>query len=161
MCSERLCVRFKGIPVTVMIDQFFGVHPHLFRSGLWPKMKPGEISLYLYVMHESERYRTRQLRRTDAQVREGTGVAARTLCDARKKLQEKGLLLCSKREGNKFIYTICDPTTRLPYPGDPKIPARYTKIAKPNQLPVPSAQPAQAPIDLDKEPEEYGVPLTF
>jgi hypothetical protein len=32
----------EGISVTVMLDSFFGIHPHVVRSGLWAKMKPGE-----------------------------------------------------------------------------------------------------------------------
>jgi hypothetical protein len=108
--------------VTVMIDSFFGVHPYLIRSGLWRDMKPGEKDLYLYLMEESERCCTRQITATDAQVRLAVGAASRTLCNARKKLQEYGLIHNKSGQGNKYTYVVCDPKTGQPYPGDPRIP---------------------------------------
>jgi hypothetical protein len=74
--------------LTVMIDSFFGVHPGILRSGLWRKLKPGARDLYLYLMEESERRCTRKIATTDAEVKRLVGTAPRTLCNARKKLQE-------------------------------------------------------------------------
>jgi len=110
-----------------MLDKFFGVHPHVTRSGLWAKMKPGEKDLYIYLMAESERCCTREMKRTDAQITVGVGVAGRTLCNARKRLQEFGLVRCQKGEGNKYVYSICNPVTGEPYPGDPKEPLTCSK----------------------------------
>jgi hypothetical protein len=108
--------------VTVMIDSFFGVHPCLVRSGTWRKMKPGEKDLYLYLMEESERRCTREITATDAQVTVAVGAASRTLCNARKMLQERGLIQYRSGQGNKYTYVICDPKTGQPYPGDPRVP---------------------------------------
>jgi hypothetical protein len=105
-----------------MIDSFFGVHPCLVRSGIWRKMKPGEKDLYLYLMEESERRCTREITATDAQVTAAVGAASRTLCNARKKLQERGLIHHKSGQGNKYRYVICDPKTGQPYPGDPRVP---------------------------------------
>ena len=69
--------------MTVMLDSFFGVHPYVFRSGLWRKMKPGDRDLYLYLMEESERCCTREITATDAQITAVVGTASRTLCNAR------------------------------------------------------------------------------
>jgi|GEM_PF-6232113 len=110
-----------------MIEKFFGVHPHVTRTGLWAKMKPGEKDLYIYLMAESERCCTREMKRADAQITAGIGAAARTLCNARKKLQEFGLVLCQKGEGNKYVYSICNPVTGEPYPGDPRAPLICSK----------------------------------
>jgi hypothetical protein len=110
-----------------MLDKFFGVHPHVTRSGLWAKMKPGEKDLYIYLMAESERCCTREMKRTDAQIRDRVGVAGRTLCNARKKLQEFGLVRCQKGEGNKYVYSICNPVTGELYPGDPREPRTCSK----------------------------------
>jgi hypothetical protein len=118
--------------VTVMLDKFFGVHPHVIRSGLWSRLKPGEINLYIYLMAESERCCTRQMRRRDADVTAAVGVAGRTLCNARKKLQEYRLVLCDKGEGNKYIYTICNPETGEPYPGDSRDPITCAKRTNAN-----------------------------
>lgn len=111
----------RAFLVTVMIDKFFGVHPYVTRSGLWAKMKPGAKDLYIYLMAESERNCTREMKRTDAVITLAVGVSGRTLCNARKKLQEFGLILCKKGEGNKYNYVICDPLTHQPYPGDPRV----------------------------------------
>jgi hypothetical protein len=106
--------------VTVMLDSFFGVHPAVIRSGLWKRMRSGERDLYLFLMERSEGLRTRQLKFVDAEVRKAMGTAPRTLCDARKRLQEYGLVLCERKDGNKYLYTICNPITGVPYPGGPK-----------------------------------------
>ena len=101
--------RERDVLVTVMTDKFFGVHPEVIRSGRWADVKPGKKDLYIYLMEESERCCTREMRRTDSQITDAIGATGRTLCNARKKLQEFGLLRCRKGEGNKYIYTICNP----------------------------------------------------
>ena len=108
--------------MTVMIDSFFGMHPHLLRSGLWATLKPGERDLYIFLMEESERYCTRELTATDAQVKVAVGTASRTLCNARKKLQERGLIRYKSGQGNRYRYVICNPKTGEPYSGDPRQP---------------------------------------
>ena len=108
------------IELTVMLDSFFGLHPHVVCSGLWAKMKPGQKDLYVYLMHESERCRTRVIKAIDRDIQLAVGIASRTLCDARKKLREYGLILYQSEQGNRYTYTICNPRTCEPYPGDPK-----------------------------------------
>lgn len=97
--------------MTVMLNSFFGLHPYVVRSGLWARMKPGEKDLYVYLMEESERHRTRIIKATDAAIHELVGVAPRTLCNARKKLREYGLILYKAERGKRYAYTICNPTT--------------------------------------------------
>src|SRR5438874_12161293 len=115
--------------MTVMLDSFFRVHPHLVRSGLWAKMKPGQKDLYIFLMAESERCCTREITATDEQVTAAVGAASRTLCNARKKLQEYGLIRYKPGQGNRYRYTICNPKTREPYPGDPRQPIVVPKRA--------------------------------
>lgn len=152
--------------MTVMIESFFGVHPHLIRSGLWAALKPGAKDLYVFLMHESERTRSRELKRTDAQVRQTVGASGRTLCNARKQLQERGLIQCKRADGNKYIYTICDPVTGKPYPGDPRVPIRRSKAASPsypheNQTPHRESQSLQADDLRPKNLRDYGLPGVF
>lgn len=149
--------RTQGILVTVMIESFFGVHPHVIRSGLFAKMKPGEVKLYVYLMEQSERYCTRRLKRTDAAIRNAVGVSERTLCNARKKLSEYGLILREKGEGNKYTYTICNPITRRPYPGDPKARMHLPKGLKPREV----VEPQAFTNGQGKQPEEYGLANVF
>ena len=113
-----------------MIDAFFGVHPQLLRSGRWAKMKPGEKDLYLFLMEESERCCTREITATDAQVTVAVGTASRTLCNARKKLQECGLIRYKSGQGNRYRYVICNPKTGEPYPGDPRQPMVVPRKAR-------------------------------
>jgi hypothetical protein len=113
--------------VTTMFDRYFGIPQSVIRSGTWAQMKPTEQSLYICLLHESERYRTRELRRTDAQLCQISGLSSRSFCNARKKLQEHALFLCKRSAGNVYIYTLCNPKTGLPWPGDPKQSVAYTK----------------------------------
>jgi hypothetical protein len=131
-----------------MLDKFFGVHPHVIRSGLWSKMRPGEKDLLIYLLEESERHCTRELKRTDAEVSATVGAATRTLCDARKKLSERGLIQYRRTDGGKFLYTICNPETQQPYAGDPRQPITCHK-----RRATSSEQPAPAAATAHSEPE--------
>ena len=117
----------EEVCLTTMINRFFGVHQYLLRSGLWARMKPSEKDLYVGLMHESERNRTRELIRSDADIAVLTGVSTRALRDARIKLQERGLIKYEVRLGRGYRYVICDPETGLPYPGDPKVRVPYIR----------------------------------
>jgi hypothetical protein len=161
--------------VTVMIDSFFGVHPYVLRSGIWRKMKPGEKDLYLYLMEESERCCTREITATDAQVRLSVGAASRTLCNARKKLQEYGLIHHKSGQGNKYTYVICNPKTGQPYPGDPRLPIvvpKRNRAAQNEQLSpvvsIPREQPQRSNFGTPKPSrpqrialEAHGLPGVF
>jgi hypothetical protein len=156
-----------------MIDSFFGVHPYVFRSGLWRNLKPGEKDLYLYLMEESERCCTREIRATDAQMTTLVGTASRTLCNARKKLTEYGLITCKAGQGNRYTYAICDPKTGLPYPGDPRTPMVVPRRDRPKETDLPRtpawSPPCKEPLpenrkfprDEQKTLKSYGLPGVF
>jgi hypothetical protein len=140
--------------MTVMLESFFGMHQQIVRSGLWRHMKPGEKDLYVYLMYKSERYRNRELTCTDREITEAVGTASRTLCNARKKLIEQGLIKCERSAGGKYRYVICDPRTNLPYPGAS------------NQIPIRSKSPhfttaAPEKTAETKLPEVRGLPGVF
>jgi hypothetical protein len=133
-----------------MLGRFFGVHHYVIRSGLWAQMKPGEKDLYICLMEMSERWRTREVTVTDAEIAKAVGVEPRTLCNARKKLCERHLVRCGDAGRRGHTYVICDPETGLPYPGDPKTPVKYQK------------QPVQTDRGTaPKQPESYGTRLEF
>jgi hypothetical protein len=131
------------------------VHPYLLRSGLWRDMKPGEKDLYLYLMEESERRCTREITATDAQVRAAVGAASRTLCNARKRLQEYGLIHHKSGQGNKYTYVICNPRTGQPYPGEPRAPIVVPKRkgTAQNEQPSPVAS-----IQRDQVQSKFAAP---
>jgi hypothetical protein len=93
-------------------------------------------------------------------------VAAFRRC-ARKKLQERGLVVCSRGVGNLYAYTLCNPETSSPWPGDPKqrIPYRKKDTAtnEPSTLPVrsPKAEAQPSPKTDALPLEHHGVRLKF
>lgn len=132
--------------MSVMFPKYFGVPHAVIRSGAWAEMKPGEQSLYIALLHESERCRTRELQRTDAEVCKLAGVRPRTLCDARKRLQERLLVLCDRGLGNVYKYTLCDPETGCPWPGNPKEIVRYRRKGQASPEPQQSIAPDNEPV---------------
>jgi hypothetical protein len=98
---------------------YFGVPCAALRNRIWPRMRPSEKDLYIALLHESERYHSRQLVRTDADLIRLVGGSSRSLRNARPKLQERGLILY-ERKSNGYRYTICNPETGRPYPGNPR-----------------------------------------
>jgi hypothetical protein len=161
--------------MTVMFQRYFGVPQSVIRDGLWQQMKSSEQSLYVALLHESERYRTRKLSRTDSQLRELSGLSARSFPAARSGLQKHGLVLCELDSKNVYSYTICNPETRQPWAGDPKeiIPYRKAQAqqqsdeARPVVVKLPEYEPevltAPEPTkSLKHELESHGgLPLKF
>jgi hypothetical protein len=166
--------------VTVMIERYFGIPQHVIRMGLWAQMKPSEQSLYVCLMHESERYSTRRLRKTDAYLSKLAGLSPRAFCNARKKLQERKLVECKRGGGNIYEYTICNPETGFPWIGDSKARIPYLKkqideqgaelqtqsgwIGKADTAQeAPSNESTQAELRTagPRPIQEYGVPLEF
>ena len=154
-----------------MIERYFGIPQYVIRSGLWTQMRPSEWSLYVCLLHESERYSTRKLQKTDATLCKLAGLSSRAFCNARKKLQEYKLVICERGRGNIYSYTICNPETGLPWPGDPKARIPYVKKqtagAGPEALrPVPKQEAREDPITPSCKPESrpiqsYGIPISF
>jgi|GraSoiStandDraft_57_1057295.scaffolds.fasta_scaffold312120_1 hypothetical protein len=131
-----------------MFDRYFGIPQHVIRSGLWANMKPSQQSLYICLMHESERCSTRLLRRPDASLCELSGLSSRAFCDARKKLQEIGLIQCRRGAGNIYLNTICNPENGLPWPGAPKGRFLYRRKGTPSVSGT-EDQIAQSPIKVE------------
>src|SRR5262249_28225449 len=97
---------------------------------LLTRLKPAQLCTYIALLHESERYCSRELDRSDQQLTALTGVSARALRDARIKLQEHGLVQYEHRSGEKHRYVICDPATGRPYPFPPKEKIPYLRKAQ-------------------------------
>ena len=145
-----------------MFPRFVAVPQEVTRSGLLPKLKEGEIRLYWALMDRTEYCSTREFTLTDEQIRKLSGAAPRTLCNARKKLQELGLIQYRRTGGNKYNYVICDPATGKPYPGGPKEKVAYQKRtdASRSELPLkPELRSVQPSPKQDAPPEAFGIPL--
>jgi hypothetical protein len=134
-----------------MFDRYFGIPQHVIRSGLWSRMKPSQQSLYVCLMHESERCSTRLLRRTDSCLCELSGLSSRAFCDARKKLQELRLIQCNRGTGNIYAYTLCSPETGTPWPGAPKERFLYRRKERRSGSGT-EDQIAETPAEVDASP---------
>jgi hypothetical protein len=150
--------------MTTMFDKFFGMPHSVIRSGTWAAMKPAEQSLYTCLLHDSERYRTRELQRTHAQICKLAGLSSRACRDARIKLHERGLVRYKRGNGNVYVYTLCNPETGEPWPGDPKQPIRYVKksdraSSADTSLGSADTNPAESHQPLHRDIQ--GVPLSF
>ena len=102
--------------MSVMFPRFFGIPQHLVRSGQLQRLKPAQLFLYLALLYESERCCTRALDRSDHQLIQLNGVSARSLRDARIKLQEHGLIEYQRQPGRKFRYVLSPAILRLENP---------------------------------------------
>jgi hypothetical protein len=140
--------------MTIMIDRFFGLHQDVIRAGIWKQMRPGEKDLYVFLMHQSERNRTRQMVVLDADISLNVGVAQRTLCNARKKLQERGMISYSRGSGGKFTYEICNPATRRPYPGHHRQRVVVPKVTPTPKASVPHSRPSPPTPKIPLPPTE-------
>lgn len=150
--------------MTTMFDKFFGMPQYVIRSGTWAAMKPAEQSLYTCLCHDSERYCTRELQRTDAQIWELAGLSSRACRDARIKLQERGLVRYKRGRGNVYVYTLCNPETGQAWPGDPKQQIRYSKKSDRAFPPVITPAPTSTTLPERNQPapgDFHGVPLSF
>jgi hypothetical protein len=152
-----------GCPMAVMFDRYFGIPQSVMRDGIWARMKPSEQSLYVALCHESERYTSREMIRTDDELEKISGVSPRRQRDARIGLKERGLISFEHIPGRGHRYVLCNPQTAQPWPGDPKVRARYIRKAE-------GCAPAPAPLGADPRgaaahaavlPESQGVELKW
>jgi hypothetical protein len=151
-----------------------------FRSGLILKMKPAQLNLWLVLLHEVERYSTRELTRSDRQLGLLVKISQRSLRDARIKLSEYGLIRYERTSGAACRYTICDPRTGLPFPGKPREkrapvnagnsetsarpalgnPAAPTETGQ-SKAPAPECQPENSTSQSQPNEAVFGVPLKW
>ena len=135
---------------------FFTVPQHVLRFGIWARLTPSAQSLYIVLLHEVERRQLRELRVTDARLKELGGVSQRAARDARIKLQEIGLISYRLASGG-YVYTILDPKTAAPFPEDPA--KRYSTSA-----PIPkTSKDISVPTERPQAtaPSEQGVSLNW
>jgi hypothetical protein len=113
--------------MTVMFKLFYGVPQSFYRSDYGRRVKGCALGLYNYLLYESERTCSRELTISDqALIREMGGNHA-SWGRARKTLQQVGLVKLEQSPGMQIKYTLCDPETREPVPGDPKTPVLYKR----------------------------------
>ena len=96
-------VGFVEIPMTTMIDRFFGMPQALLRKGLLCDLSPTAIKLLVAIYHESERHSTRRLERSTAELKLLTGCSRNSLANARTELVISGLVQIEVNKQQEFV----------------------------------------------------------
>jgi hypothetical protein len=146
--------------MTVMFPLFFGVPQEAIRRGMVKKLSGVAIRLYIALWHESERYCTRELTRTVAQLRELVGGSPGSHAKARDELVRAGLVQIEPYGREGFVFHLCDPTTRKPWPVHPRERVRYSKKNAPSS-PLTEGHSAPAPARKRPKIDDAGTSFSF
>jgi hypothetical protein len=110
-----------------MCERFFGIPQSAVRLGKVKELSPIAVKLYIALWHESERYSTRELTRTTAQVQALVGGSPNSHTKARDELAQAGLVVAEPYGAAGFVFVLCDPETGKPWPFPPKEKLQYQK----------------------------------
>lgn len=104
----------------MMCERYFGIPQSAVRLGKVKALSPSAIKLYIALWHESERYSTRELKRTVAQLQRLVGGSRNSYTKAKCELTQAGLLSAEAYGTEGFIFHLFDPKTGKPWPLSPK-----------------------------------------
>lgn len=82
-----------------MPNQFFG-------SGCAARLGTSPTVLFLALCEQANRNSANYFAVSDRALASDTGLGPRTICDARKRLIEEGLISCLREKGRSFTYTL-------------------------------------------------------
>ncbi len=106
----------------VEIGRFTKIPYRLFSSGTAAILKPSATLLYVALCDHANRNRSNTFKASDRALESDTALATRTICNARKKLLEKGLITCTRSEGQSYVYTLSVPSwSRVPAAERPRV----------------------------------------
>jgi hypothetical protein len=97
-----------------LLREFFPCPKQIIRDGLLRKMKPGELKLYMLLIHQMERFSAPKISLTNRDIRVQTGLAPRSIWISRIKLKERGLITWERRGNSAYQYVVFDPSTGRP-----------------------------------------------
>jgi replication initiation and membrane attachment protein DnaB len=86
-------------PFSMMPSKFFG-------SGTAASIGPSATVLYLALCEHANRHEKNSFTASDRALEADTGIASRTICDARKMLIATGLIRAERVEGRSYTYTL-------------------------------------------------------
>lgn len=124
--------------MSIRLPRYSGFPPEIFEQGIVAKMRDSAVRLYFFLCRASDRKSSLKFAATDKEITEQSGASPRALRDARINLKALGLIAYDKAPGGSYTYSLCDVDTGRPFPGDPKVRARYVKKERPAH-PVPPA----------------------
>jgi hypothetical protein len=105
-----------GAGTTVEIGGFTKIPNQLFGSGMARALRPSATVLYAALCESANRNSSNTFKASDKALASETTLSTRTICNARKKLIEKGLITVDERKkGSSYFYTLSAlPLKRLP-----------------------------------------------
>ena len=90
-------------PYTQIPNRFFG-------SGIAARLGPSAGYIYLALCDHANRNGSNTFKASDRALAGDTRIASRTICDARKRLIEYGLISCNREKGQSHVYTLLKPS---------------------------------------------------
>jgi hypothetical protein len=111
--------------MTFKFPHYGGYPKEVLYMGHWAQMSGGAKGLYISLCDASDRRSSRRFELKDDELVKMAGVSKGTLNAARKELFEMGMVVCDREPGGRFTYTLCNPKTGRPFPGDPRAKVTY------------------------------------
>lgn len=147
--------------MTVMFSEFFGIPRDSLRDGKMKSLSGIATKVYVALCHESERYSTREVTRTVAQLQQLVGGSPNSHAKARDELIQAGLVNSEPYGTEGFVFVLCDPETGNPWPLHPKERAAYQKKGAPHAsaslVAVSQVKPEKSPrIDMSGTSFPFG-----
>lgn len=90
----------------VEIGLYTQIPSKLFGSGTAARIGPSASLVFVALCEHANRDESNTFKASDRALASETGLGHRTICDARKRLGEHGLISFSRREGESYTYTI-------------------------------------------------------
>lgn len=94
------------LPAPVDIGPYTKIPNKSFGSGTGAKLGRSSALLFLALCEHANRNGSMSFKASDAALASDTGLAPRTICDARKRLLEYGLISCRRQDGHSYTYTL-------------------------------------------------------
>jgi hypothetical protein len=95
---------------TVNIGPFTKIPNRLFGSGMARNLKSSATLLYVALCDHANRHGMNTFKASDRALESDTALSTRTICEARKRLRENGLITCTREDGETYVYTLPVPS---------------------------------------------------
>jgi hypothetical protein len=90
----------------VDVGSYTKIPNKFFGSGTAAKLGCSASLVLLALCEHANRENSNTFKASDRALASETGLGTRTICDARKKLEEHKLISCSREEGQSYVYTL-------------------------------------------------------
>jgi len=90
----------------VNVGRFTMIPRMFFGSGTAASLGPPATVLFLALCEHANRKGENTFKVSDNSLAADSSYSPRTICDARKLLQERGLITCSRADGASYVYTL-------------------------------------------------------